>query len=102
MEENDKREHSEVGMASFVLGIICVALYLLWYLTNVFDKDFGDFINLVLQVSPLLLPLGGIILGIVGLFQRDFKKTLSILGVSLNVLLICFSLWNSFIYIMMQ
>ncbi|HEX7056580.1 MAG TPA: hypothetical protein VF260_05215 [Bacilli bacterium] len=111
-------KHSGLGIASFVIAMICIALFvgiILFMAGNSgelislaeergFDLEADELPASVLSymiyigllfLLELLLSLTGGILGVVGLFQKDRKKLFAVLGTVFN-----FGGWAIFILLM--
>ena len=88
-------KHSRYGIASFVISLvngflICCFLIVAAEIGAGFDQTFGGamiwaFVILIFIVLFVgLIPLVGLVLGLVGLRQQNFRKQFCKLGIGLN------------------
>ncbi|MBS1793089.1 MAG: hypothetical protein JSS81_04500 [Acidobacteria bacterium] len=99
MAQNDKwpgpRNHSRLGIASTVIGILLPVLLILFVVAGVFlgtrKGTVGNSIMVVLLIVSLTFPflhLLGLIFGLIGLFSKTTKKAFPVIGTLLNALLL--------------
>lgn len=99
-------KNSKIGLVSFVLALLCILSFIalfgyMGYLgaTGQLAVELGDQQYFLLGFSVLiclLLLLVSLVLGTVGLFQKDVRKTFAIMGVSLStisIILIVGAVW---------
>ena len=105
--ENSQEKHSRLGVASFIIALLTIAMYCGELLCDISNSQFlaaghrGLTETVVLLVflgcSGILINLIGIGLGIGGLAQKGRKKLFAAWGLILNlaapVALICANLW---------
>jgi hypothetical protein len=103
---DDTKKHSKIGIASFVIGIVAMLIFCIaLVLTTIYAIPIASQItsptsfqidqsspiiitlSILMLISPLL-SLVGAVLGIVALVQKNYKKTFSIIGLVLNLLII--------------
>ena len=83
-------KHSRYGIASFVISLVNGFLICCFLIVAVFDHfPFGGlilgFVILIFIVLFVgLIPLVGLVLGLVGLRQQNFRKQFCKLGIGLN------------------
>ena len=84
------------GLISFVIGLLGVLMYCLAFLISIMVGSgtipyTGSIIQIIglMQFCTAGLALIGVILGIVGLLQREKKKVFAIIGLILNLLAGC-------------
>jgi len=99
--EKIENYHSVFGIASLVCGLLGFLLLLLNFgLFYFVDPQGNTFLDGLLLGNSLLI-LAGIISGVIGLFQKSRRKTLSILGLILclmTIILFCSAFAVLFIY----
>ena len=78
MTENEKLEHSKYGIASFVIG--CITIFLVWQLLW---GILGGVDSFYVYFSLFIV---GIILGVVGMRQRDKNRIFAKLGFWINLI----------------
>ncbi|TET38245.1 MAG: hypothetical protein E3J69_01735 [Anaerolineales bacterium] len=91
MTENERLPHSKAGIASFVVGGI-IFLYIgviIIRIPNVIDYIVSY--NLGIIGKTIIGNILGVILGVVGMRQRDKKRVFSILGFWINLIPIILS-----------
>lgn len=88
-----KRKHSKVGLISFGLAIITGIAALVIFIISLIPESgtyaaqrFDKILFAFALIAAPILHLTGLILGIVGAFQKDFKKLFPILGIIFNAL----------------
>ena len=98
MTENEKLQHSKYGIASFVLGGI-IFVFIGSYIGRFIGANLGTPSPMVI-INPIWVILEsfgligktiignilGVILGVVGMRQRDKKRVFAILGFWINLL----------------
>jgi hypothetical protein len=88
-------KHSSLGIASVVLATVSVILNLVtWYwlngvhqrfeTTGTHDASSGDVIGLVILLFCLLLIFLGLLLALIGCFQKRRKRLFAVLGLLIN------------------
>jgi hypothetical protein len=87
-----KKFVSNLGLSSFTcffigLGFIALAIMTIPGARILFDTDVSEAIFYPVLCTGLLVNIGGIITGIISLFQKRHKKYLGIVGVILNILI---------------
>lgn len=83
--ENIENRHSGFGIASLTSGLLVFLCLLLELPLFLFFSYWHGTAVIIFGVTPLLI-LVGLVLGIIGLFQNNRKKTLAIIGSVLGVL----------------
>jgi hypothetical protein len=88
------RGHKGLGIASFIIGVICVVtvmglVVVAGVATNAgrATPEFNMIIGLGM-ISAVFVDLIGIVLGIIGAADRSSKKVYPVLGLVLNVLVV--------------
>jgi len=84
--ENEKLQHSKYGIASFVVGIIHGVLFILDpmnYFDSLIDFSIPSPQN---TLFPPVLGIIGVILGVVGMRQRDKNRIFAKLGFWFNLI----------------
>ncbi len=100
MTENEKLQHSKYGIASFVLGGI-IFVNIIRYFIGVILAIPSPIIDSIIKISPYIIDrfgfiigktiignILGVILGVVGMRQRDKKRVFAKLGFWINLILI--------------
>ena len=99
-EPNSARRHSRLGIVSTVLGgglpvLVTILSILIMVFSKISDETKSKFLISLLGISSTVfafvalsapvLHLTGLILGIIGAFSKETKKTFSIAGIVLNL-----------------
>ncbi|MDQ2087843.1 hypothetical protein RBH29_15535 [Herbivorax sp. ANBcel31] len=106
-QKNKEGKHSIFGIISLVLGIFGVVLSFFIF-SSLWIYIYGDIVigtellrdvwNIGGKIEVVIKPLG-LILGIVGLFQKNKIKTFAVIGVIINIIVIVWSLLLRFGFI---
>lgn len=92
--------YSILGMSSLIMGIfnISISIVIYWALWSYINSKSNDLFFLqarILNVGSIVelvtKPLG-LLLGVIGLFQKNTKKTIAIIGVAINLVVILWTL----------
>ncbi len=78
--EKVENRHSSFGIASLSSGLLALLCLVLGLVPTSSSKWFG----MLFYATCLLIP-AGIVLGVIGLFQKNRKKILAIIGLALSV-----------------
>ena len=99
-----KRNYSALGLVSFALGIfnvlLSVAIY--WALSSYINHKYGEVLLLQVHILnfgsklELITKLLGLILGIIGLFEKKADKLFAIMGTAINITV---SLWTLAVFL---
>jgi hypothetical protein len=97
MEEVTHKKHSEFGIASLIIDIIVIVLWIAGLNIASLSKYFSGYLFVFLFLG---VPVAALILGIWGLLQKNRKKIFPILGIVLSILEV-FAVGFLFVAIMM-
>jgi hypothetical protein len=84
---SEKREnrYSVLGIVSLSSGLVVFLCLLLELPLFLFFSYWSGTAFIIFRATPLLI-LSGLLLGVIGLFQTDHKKTLVVIGLILGIL----------------
>jgi drug/metabolite transporter (DMT)-like permease len=89
------KKHSVLGILAFAIGIFSLlGLCLILYASIAYVGERVDFLVNSFSVLLGLICGVGVVLGIIGTIQKEYKKLLAIIGLVLNVLVVIFISWG--------
>jgi hypothetical protein len=86
MEEKIKKKHSELGIASFIIAIFEITIWIISFL-DLFFLNIYIYSSITDELTIFLcfgIPVVSLMLGVGGLIQKERKKVFPILGIVLS------------------
>lgn len=79
-----KKKHSELGIASFIIGLLAIVISL------GLGLPLSEWLALLIVYAALYMSPLALVLGIAGLKQKDRRILFPILGIAISILILVF------------